>query len=207
LTDESIATAEVLPTDFIWWFYNNVQQDARLYKLCGVSESDGVHRSDGVNWSVGVSGSNGVNESDGVSWSNGVSGSDGVSESIGVRGSFGVSWSFGVIDSYGADNALFLANKPRAHSVFGKDVTQARFDKIKNVLCEKLNGWTPTFNNIEALYLASGSDWKLTPIQNAEELQKEESWRDMPKEAIAYLRSLPEFDAGIFEAVTGIKTE
>ena len=71
----------------------------------------------------------------------------------------------------------------------------------------KLNGWRPTFTNIKALYLANGSDWKLTPIQNTQALSKEEAWADMPKEAIDYVRSLPEFDAAMLEEITGIKTE
>ena len=32
----------------------------------------------------------------------------------------------------------------------------------------------------------------------------DDSWLDMPKEAIAYLQSLPEFDAAIFKEITGL---
>ena len=67
-----------------------------------------------------------------------------------------------------------------------------------------LNGWTPTFNNLKSLYLKSGSDWKSTPIPNAEEIQKEEAWESMPKPAIAYLKTLKEFSMEIFEEITGI---
>ena len=51
----------------------------------------------------------------------------------------------------------------------------------------------------------SGSDWKRTPIPNAQELQIKEAWEGMPIEAIEYLQSLPEFDAKIFLEVTGIE--
>ncbi len=34
-----------------------------------------------------------------------------------------------------------------------------------------------------------------------------EAWKDMPIEAIEYLKSLPEFDANIFKRVTGIDVE
>ena len=71
----------------------------------------------------------------------------------------------------------------------------------------KLNGWKPTFNNIKALYLANGSDWKLTPISNAKEISKQEAWADMPKEAIEYVKSLPEFDAEMFKEITGIEVQ
>ena len=66
LNEETISKVQNCDTDFVWWFYNNVQQDSRLYKLCGVSESNGVNGSNGVNRSFGVNGSDGVNGADGV---------------------------------------------------------------------------------------------------------------------------------------------
>ena len=72
-------------------------------------------------------------------------------------------------------------------------------------LQKKLNGWTPTFNNLKSLYLKSGSDWKLTPIPNAKEISKKEAWGSMPKEAIEYIKSLEEFDKDMFEEITGIE--
>ena len=44
---------------FVWWFYNTIQQDSRLYKLVGVNRSYGVNCSNGVNWSNGVDGGKG----------------------------------------------------------------------------------------------------------------------------------------------------
>lgn len=169
LCEETIAKIEDAPTDFVWWFYNNVQQDKRLYKLCGVNRSDGVNGSDGVNWSDGVN------------------------------------RSYGILNSYGVDNALFLADKPRTYSIFGKEVNERRFCKVRDELYNKLNGWKPTFNNIKALYIKSGSDWKLTPIQDAEELSIKDAWSDMPIEAVEYVKSLPEFDAEMFTKITGIE--
>ena len=186
LNEETIARVEKCDTRFVWWFYNNIQQDKRLYKLCGVNGSDGVNRSDGVNWSYGVNGSNGVNRSDGVNRSNGVNGS------------------FGILNSYGVDHALFLANKKRVYLIFGKEVSEGRFLEVENNLYRKLGSWRPTFNNIKALYLKNGSDWKLTPIKNAEEISKQEAWKDMPREAVEYIASLPEFDADMFFKITCI---
>lgn len=163
LCEETIAKIEDAPTDFVWWFYNNVQQDKRLYKLCC------------VNWSDGVNGSDGVNRS------------------------------YGILNSYGVDNALFLADKPRTYSIFGKEVDERRFCKVRDELYNKLNGWKPTFNNIKALYIKSGSDWKLTPIQDAEELSIKDAWSGMPIEAVEYVKSLPEFDAEMFTKITGIE--
>ena len=200
LNDETINNlcSNEYKSGYIWWFYNNVQQDARLYRLCGVNWSSGVNRSYGVNWS------DGVNESDGVNRSDGVNGSNGVNRSDGVDWSAGINESFGVINSYGVDHALFLADKPREYTIFGSKVSKGRFSAVQNTLLEKLNGWRPVFNNIKALWLANGSDWQLTPIQNAEELSKQEAWSGMPKEAIDYVASLPEFDADMFFKITGI---
>lgn len=168
LNEETIARVEKCDTSFVWWFYNNIQQDKRLYKLCGVN------------------------------------GSDGVNESHGVSGSDGVSWSFGILNSYGVDRALFLANKKRVYLIFGKEVSDGRFLEVENNLYRKLGSWRPTFNNIKALYLKNGSDWKLTPIKNAEEIARQEAWRDMPREAVEYVASLPEFDADMFFEITCI---
>lgn len=152
-----------IPTNYVWWFYNAVQQDKSLYQLCGVNNSDGV------NWSGGVNNS------------------------------------FGVLNSYGVDNALFLCGKPREYSIFGKPVTQERFTEVQKALYEKLNSWQPVFNNIKALWLDNGQDWKLTPVCDAEEIQKADAWRDMPEKAVEYVKSLPEFDAAMFEEITGLK--
>ena len=228
LNEETVARVKKCDTSFVWWFYNNIQQDKRLYKLCGVNRSDGVNissgvnRSSGVNMSDGVNGSNGVNTSngvnrsfgvnmsDGVNGSNGVNISSGVNRSSGVNmsdgvnGSNGVNRSFGILNSYGVDCALFLANKKRVYLIFGKEVSEGRYLEVKNNLYEKLGIWEPNFNNIKTLYLKNGSDWKLTPIKNAEEIARQEAWRDMPREAVEYVASLPEFDADMFFEITCI---
>ena len=210
LNEETVARVKKCDTSFVWWFYNNIQQDKRLYKLCGVNRSNGVNRSSGVNMSDGVNGSNGVNTSNGVNrsfgvnMSDGVNGSFGVNRSNGVNGSFGVNRSFGILNSYGVDCALFLANKKRVYLIFGKEVSEGRYLEVKNNLYEKLGIWEPNFNNIKTLYLKNGSDWKLTPIKNAEEIARQEAWRDMPREAVEYVASLPEFDADMFFEITCI---
>ncbi len=34
-----------------------------------------------------------------------------------------------------------------------------------------------------------------------------DAWEGMPRAAVDYVRSLPEFDAAMFEKITGIKSE
>ena len=172
-------------------------------KLCvndseGVNESYGVNRSNGVNWSDGVHRSYGVNES------NGVNGSLGVNGSYGVNDSFGVNRSLGVNECKGINGSVFCSKLTNTF-LFNKSVSEERANEVYNKLKDKLHGWYPHYNNLHTLYLKHGSDWEKTPIPQAGEVQKNEAWKDMPIEAIDYLKSLPEFDADIFFDVTGIK--
>ena len=89
--------------------------------------------------------------------------------------------------------------------IFGIAVTKKRFDKVRKTLYEKLGDWRPTFNNLKSLYLKHGSKWERTPIPDAKEISKEEAWAEMPKEAISYVKSLPEFNGDMFFEITGIK--
>ena len=125
--------------------------------------------------------------------------------SDGVNGSNGVNESYGILNSFGVDHALFLANKPQTYSIFNKKVTEKRFHEVYNKLQELLGNWKPTFNNLKSLYLQYGNEWKRTPIPKAEEISKEEAWKDMPKEAIEYIKSISEFNKKMFKEITGIK--
>lgn len=127
--------------------------------------------------------------------------SSGISESSGINGSFGVN------ESDGINESLFVSDVRSQPLLFNKPSTPERIFEVRSELNKRLNGWSPTFNNLKALYLKAGSKWEETPIPEAKELQKEEAWADVPLAAIDYLRSLPEFDAGVFEAVTGIKSD
>ena len=181
----------------------------------GVNESYGVNGSNGVNWSCGinesygVNGSNGVNESNGVNRSYGVNWSNGVNRSYGVNWSYGVNGSYGILNCFGIDREIFNANKKRSFKIFGKIVSEDRFDCVWDELHKKLNGWKPSFNNAFELYVQSGEDWKKVNASEITGIKEEDNpksaWKDMPKDAIEYVRSLPEYDNDIFEAVTGIE--
>ncbi len=133
--------------------------------------------------------------------------SNGVNRSFGVNGSDGVNCSFGVLNCKGVSNALFLTDKKETYSIFGTEVSKIRYKEVKTEFYNLLKGWRPTFNNLKSLYLKFGSEWKLTPIQNAEEIQKEEAWKDMPIAAIKYVMSLEEFDKDMFFKITSIDTD
>ncbi len=170
----------------------------------GVNISEGVNRSYGINESDGVDRSYGINRSNGVNWSYGVNESHGVNESDGVNISEGVNKSFGIQNCHGISHAIFMKDKQINYTIFGKPVSQNRFEEVWRKIHSKIGNWCPTFNNLPYLYIKNGSKWEKTPIPKAKELTKKEAWKDMPKEAIEYIKSLPEFDAEIFKEITGI---
>ena len=174
-----------------------------------MDKQNGVNWSNGVNSSDGVNSSYGVNSSNGVNWSYGVNRSAGVNLSAGVNKSFGVNSSYGVINSFGVDHALFLADKVRTYTIFGKSVSKQRFDGVMVELDKRLAGWYPKFNNAFELYLKQGNDWeKVNASEISSTLEKwdepKKAWEGMPQEAIDYIKSLPEFDAEMFLRITGI---
>jgi len=127
-----------------------------------------------------------------------------------VINSNGVNGSNGIFNSYGVDRAIFLADKKRAYSIFGKEVSEERFDEVWGELENKLNGWFPKFNNAFELYVKAGSDW--TKVKASEICSKlfnweepYEAWEDMPENAVNYVKSLEEFDADMFKRITGIE--
>jgi len=178
----------------------------------GVNRSFGVNGSYGVNWSNGVNKSYGVNNSNGVNGSYGVNVSDGVNRSNGVNGSDGVNGSYGVYNCFGVSNEIFVCNKKPTFNIFGQNVNESRWNDVYKTLMEHLDGWIPSFNNAFKLYIKADKDWKKVKTSDIAETLSDynepyEAWKDMPKAAIDYLKSLPEFDEDIFETVTGIKSD
>jgi hypothetical protein len=99
---------------------------------------------------------------------------------------------------------MFVSGVHSLPLLFNKEVSDDRIREVKSRYNSLVGDWHPQFNNLKALYLKHGSEWKNTPIPNAEELSKQEAWADMPQAAIDYLKGLPEFDAKVFEEITGI---
>jgi hypothetical protein len=170
----------------------------------GVNNSNGISMSDGVKYSCGIVNSNDVSNSRGVNDSYSVNDSISVYDSKGVIHSNGVINSYGIINCNGISGHFFAANMPVKKFLFQKEVSEKRYYKVVNKFKKISNNFIPEFTNIHSLYLKNNSDWKSTPIQAMEEISKKEAWRNLPQEAIDYLKSLPEFDANIFYEVTGI---
>lgn len=181
---------------------HGVSYSSGIFESNGASDSSGIHMSDMILCSHGVSHTQDVYGVCGACDVKGAICSDGIQSSVGVAYSKGVFNSFGVISSRGISNGLFVANMKPSYLLFNKKVTAGRFDEVKDSLLHHLDGWVPTCTNLKKLKRESGGDWYKTPINHARYTY---SWESMPKEAIDYLKSLPEFDPEIFKIVTGIE--
>lgn len=181
---------------------HGISYSSGIYESNGVSDSSGIYASDMLMCSHGISHTQDVYGVRGACDVKGAMCSEGITSSVGVAFSKGVFNSFGVISSRGISNGLFVANMEPSYILFNKKVTAGRFYEVRDVLLNHLGGWVPTGTNLKELKRESGGDWYKTPINHARYTY---SWESMPKEAIDYLKSLPEFDPEIFKIVTGIE--
>ncbi len=191
---------------------NGINRSNGINGSDGISWSNSISWSNGISWSHGINGSNGINRSHGISWSHGINRSHGISWSYGVNRSHGINRSYGILNSQGVSRAIFLADKKQKPTIFGVEVSKERFENVWSELQVKLNGWYPNFNNTFELYIQAGNDWEkvkasdICPTLSTWE-EPYEAWKDMPQKAIDYVRSLPEYDAKMFERITGIKED
>ena len=89
--------------------------------------------------------------------------------------------------------------------IFGTQSTEERYEDVMKELNEKLDGWCPKQTNAFELYVKSGSEWsKINPSELTNKQNFTDDWVNMPKEAIEYLKTLPEFDAALFKEITGL---
>ena len=87
--------------------------------------------------------------------------------------------------------------------LFNTQVTESRIQEVRIKLFEYLGAWRPKSTNRIALYKANGEKW-LSSDSKDQVVQENKRFNDMPSKAIEYLRTLPEFDASIFQKITGI---
>jgi len=92
-----------------------------------------------------------------------------------------------------------------ALTLFKTKVAESYYDKTMNTFWLKCNGWRPRHTDIFDLYVKAGNDWeKVDPSKQKEKRSYQDAWKDIPKEALDYIKSIPEFDAEIFKEITGI---
>lgn len=81
--------------------------------------------------------------------------------------------------------------------LFNKEISQERFNKVKNELCNF--SWYPKFNNAEEL--KGNLEWHETNIPAIANIENKIAYSSMPQDMVDYIRSLPEFDEKIFNKI------
>ena len=88
--------------------------------------------------------------------------------------------------------------------LFNKPISAERF----KIVFSGLAGWEPNFTNAEELKQKYGSgEWAAAPAPAIVGRTAKEAYAKMPKELIAYVKSLPEYDDEIFRKITGADDE
>ena len=89
------------------------------------------------------------------------------------------------------------------NAVFNRQVSEQRVNEIKNNIRQLAGDWFPKFTNAYELYAANGQDWPSTPVPKIEARDRTYAYADMPQKLVDYIKSLPEFDADIWQQITG----
>lgn len=149
-----------------------------------------------------------VIKSENVSYSSYIKKSKIILDSKYIRDSLLINYSHYIVECRNLSNCLFcyyLNNKE--DYVFNKEVSKLRLEKIRTELkCILLNNkWDLKFTNYRQL--RDNYREENATLYDFVEYANEEHFENFPEEAIKYLKSLPEFDAKIFKAITNIDME
>ena len=90
--------------------------------------------------------------------------------------------------------------------LFNLNIDKERFDEVKENIRKCADGWYPKFTNAFDLY-EKEKKWECVSAPGIEGVDDKTAYKDMPEKLIEYFKSLPEFDAEIFTAITGIEVE
>ena len=88
--------------------------------------------------------------------------------------------------------------------LFNKQSDEKRIDEVQTTIYKLWNGWLPYQTNAFDLKKEAGNDWTKIDISKLTVKSWNDSWKNMPKEALAYIQSLSEFDAVLFKEITGL---
>ena len=150
----------------------------------------------------------GISNGYGISSSYGISNGYGISNSSGIRYGYGISNGYGIFNCYYIKNceglayAIMCINETGRYKLFNSDIDSERFDEVE----ENIREWYPKFTNAFDYY-EKEKKWECVPAPRIEGVDDKTAYKDMPQKLIEYFKSLPEFDAEIFTAITGIEVE
>ena len=125
---------------------------------------------------------------------------------------YGISYGYGIFNCYyikkceGLAHAVMCINESGKYKLFNKNITEERFNEVVNAIDSCRDGWYPKFTNAFDYY-EKEKKWECVPAPRIEGVDDKTAYKEMPKKLIEYFKSLPEFDAEIFTAITGIEVE
>ena len=188
-----------------------------IFKGYGVDNSAGIYFGKGIQSSHGVCQATGVimsgaiNESYNIVKAYCICDSYGISASNTVYSSQGVSLSRCISNCYYIKNCDCLLNSVMCIGIsgqnylFNKQVSKERMTEIINNIKCFADSWYPKFTNALDLYKENGEEWENVPVSMIKGVDDVLAYEDMPEALIRYIKSLLEFDAEIFEEITGVK--
>ena len=97
-------------------------------------------------------------------------------------------------------------NESGKYKLFNKNITAEKFNEVVNAINSCRDGWYPKLTNAFDYY-EKEKKWECVPAPRIEGVDDKTAYKDMPKKLIEYFKSLPEFNAEIFTAITGIEVE
>ena len=88
--------------------------------------------------------------------------------------------------------------------LFNKDISEMRFSEVRAEIFVLADDWYPKFTNAAELREKYGNGkWEETPAPAIRGRSAKEAFADMPEALVKYIKSLPEYDEAIFNAITG----
>ena len=103
----------------------------------------------------------------------------------------------------GCLNCICCLGYTGKNAVFNQQVNEQRINEIENNIYQLADGWFPKFTNAYELFAANGQNWSATPAPKIDGMDRTYAYADMPQKLVDYIKSLPEFDADIWQQITG----
>lgn len=147
----------------------------------------------------------GISNGSGIRYGYGIRNGYGISDGYGIEQCKGTSESIYCKDCKGIYLCILCTGESGKYKVFNKQVKKERSLEIFQCIKRIANGWYPKFNTAYDLYEKNDKHWECVPPHKIQEKTAKEAYADMPKELLAYICSLPEFDEKIFKEITGIE--
>ena len=137
---------------------------------------------------------------------------EGINNSYGIRCGSGISYGYGIFNCYyikkceGLAYSIMCINETGRYKLFNLNIDKERFDEVKENIRKCADGWYPKFTNAFDYY-EKEKKWECVPVPRIDGVDDKTAYKDMPQKLIEYFKSLPEFNAEIFTAITGIEVE